>query len=128
MWDALWICLEEHADRGKRPLVHVATTERRIRFREVELKPKQAGDAPTVASSTMAKSSSVAKKVKSQMDRVMSGSAGPTRRGRGGRKRGLTRPKGKGRDVVEGNDVEYQEQSQEQGVDAGSASMAMDTS
>ena len=117
----------EHVDRGKKPLVHIATAQRRIRFREVELKPKQAGDAPVASLTTLAKSSSVAKKVKSQMDHVMSGSAGPTRRGRGGKKRGLTRPKGKGRDATT-EDIAQESLEQGEGVGAESASVAMDTS
>ena len=122
----MWGAPEEHADKGKRPLVHVATTERRIRFREVELKPKQTGDAPTAAvPSTAPKSSSVAKKVQSQMDRVMSGSAGPARRGRGGRKRGLTRPEGKLRAAVDESTIESQEQK---GISDLSEQVAMDTS
>ena len=115
---------EEHVDKGKKPLVHVANTERRIRFHEVELRPKQDGDASQATPSTIAKSSSVARKVQTQMDHVMSGSAGPTRRGRGGRKRGLTRPKGKGRELVE----EPADQSEDMTVGAGSASVEMDTS
>ena len=67
---------DEHHDRSKKSLVHVANTERRIRFREVELKPKQAGDAPGTQAQTTAKMSNVAKKVKTQMEHVMSGSAG----------------------------------------------------
>ena len=52
----------------------------------------------SAAPSTTAKSSSVAKKVQSQMDHVMRGSAaGPSRRGRRGRKRGLTRPRAQDR-------------------------------
>ena len=92
---------DEHSERGKKPLVHVANTERRIRFREVELKPKQAAaEAQPSSAAPTAKSSSTAKKVERQMDHVMSGSAASSRRGRGGRKRGSkaqSRGSGKGR-------------------------------
>ncbi|KAI0324199.1 hypothetical protein GY45DRAFT_1289295 [Cubamyces sp. BRFM 1775] len=80
---------QHHQPQGKRPLVHVATTERRIRFKEVELKPKGEGAAPDAAASSTSKSST-AKKVKTQMDHVMGTQAGSSRRGRGGKKRGGT--------------------------------------
>lgn len=94
---------EPHAHtQGKKPLVPVATTERRIRFREIELKPKGEGAAPNAPTVSMTKANTVAKKVKMQMDHVMGTSSGPSRRGRGGRKRGgatkaETRSKGKAR-------------------------------
>ena len=113
--------LDEHADKGKKPLVHLATTERRICFREVELRPKQVGDAPSAAPSTTAKSSSVAKKVQSQMDHVMRGSAGPSRRGRRGRKRGLTRPRAQDR-------TEEEDAAADNEPEAASASAVVDTS
>ncbi|KAH9895759.1 hypothetical protein C8Q73DRAFT_644583 [Cubamyces lactineus] len=78
-----------HQSQGKKPLVHVATTERRIRFKEVELKPKGEGAAPDAAASSTSKSST-AKKVKTQMNHVMGTQAGSSRRGRGGKKRGGT--------------------------------------
>ncbi|TFK80168.1 hypothetical protein K466DRAFT_504357 [Polyporus arcularius HHB13444] len=95
----------EHSERGKKPLVHVANTERRIRFKEVELKPKQAAgavpDAPASSAPT-AKSSSTARKVERQMGHVMSGSAGPSRRGRGGpRKRGASKAQSRDEGPVE---------------------------
>ncbi|KAI0641806.1 hypothetical protein C8Q79DRAFT_989477 [Trametes meyenii] len=83
---------QQHA-QGKKPLIHVATTERRIRFKEVELRPKgeaSASDGPTGSTS---KSSTVAKKVQTQMDHVMGTQSGSSRRGRGGRKRGGTTKK-----------------------------------
>ncbi|TBU27093.1 hypothetical protein BD311DRAFT_666116 [Dichomitus squalens] len=86
--------------QGKKSLVHVANTERRIRFKEVELKAKLAGaPAPSKgegAATPAAKTSHLAKKVRTQMEHVMGGSAGPSRRGRGrggGRKRGSTKSK-----------------------------------
>lgn len=94
---------DENHDRGKKPLVHVANTERRIRFKEVELRPKSSGDtaqADTQASME-AKSSAAAKKAKTQIDHVMSGSAGLSRRGRGGRKRGSSKAKLKGKGRAE---------------------------
>ncbi|KAJ8473946.1 hypothetical protein ONZ51_g7529 [Trametes cubensis] len=96
---------QHHQPQGKKPLVHVATTERRIRFKEVELKPKGEGAAPDAVASSTSKSST-AKKVKTQMDHVMGTQAGSSRRGRGGKKRGgttksqsqaQTRSSGKGR-------------------------------
>ena len=80
---------QHHQPQGKKPLVHVATTERRIRFKEVELKPKGEGAAPDAVASSTSKSST-AKKVKTQMDHVMGTQAGSSRRGRGGKKRGGT--------------------------------------
>ncbi|KAI0366474.1 hypothetical protein BV20DRAFT_1055614 [Pilatotrama ljubarskyi] len=79
----------QHA-QGKKPLVHVATTERRIRFKEVELRPKGEGAAPDGPPSSTSKGSTVAKKVKTQMDHVMGTQSGSSRRGRGGKKRGGT--------------------------------------
>ncbi|KAI0631639.1 hypothetical protein C8Q77DRAFT_1061265 [Trametes polyzona] len=86
--------------QGKRPLVHVASTERRIRFKEVEIKPKGEGAPPDGPSGSTTKSSTVAKKVQTQMDHVMGTQTGSSRRGRGGKKRGgtskiQTRSKGK---------------------------------
>ncbi|PIL32628.1 hypothetical protein GSI_05332 [Ganoderma sinense ZZ0214-1] len=86
--------------QGKKTLVHLANTERRIRFKEVELKPKVTGSSSNgedVGTPTP-KTANLAKKVKTQMEHVMSGSAGPSRRGRGrggGRKRGSTSGKPK---------------------------------
>ncbi|RDX44316.1 hypothetical protein OH76DRAFT_1359734 [Lentinus brumalis] len=103
---------EEHSERGKKPLVHVANTERRIRFKEVELKPKQAAgavpDAPASSAPT-AKSSSTARKVERQMGHVMSGSAGPSRRGRGGRKRGASKAQSRDEGPVEEPPADYSE-------------------
>ncbi|RPD56792.1 hypothetical protein L226DRAFT_574142 [Lentinus tigrinus ALCF2SS1-7] len=121
---------EEHTERGKKPLVHVANTERRIRFKEVELKPKQAADAQA-ASAPTAKSSSTAKKVEKQMDHVMSGSAGPSRRGRGGRKRGASKAqvRGKGRVQVqvEESPPEPSDPQPEHEAEASSVSVHIDT-
>ena len=101
----------ERAPQGKKPLVHVANTEHRIRFKEVELKPKIPGASPSNgngkghggSATPTAKTSNLAKKVNMQMEHVMSGSGGgapggSSRRGRGrgrgggrgGRKRGAT--------------------------------------
>ncbi len=86
--------------QGKKALVHLANTERRIRFKEVELKPKVAGalSGEDAVGTPTAKTTNLAKKVKTQMEHVMSGSAGPSHRGRGrgrggGRKRGSTNGK-----------------------------------
>ncbi|KAH9939669.1 uncharacterized protein BXZ73DRAFT_43460 [Epithele typhae] len=121
---------EDGADRSKRALAHVAITEKRIRFREVELKPKSSSDAPAAGPpTTEAKSSNTAKKVQSQMKRVMAGSAGPSRRGRGGRKRGrgLTRAQAKARQEVDEVDEPNAEPDAVRDV-GDSASVAMDTS
>lgn len=89
--------------------MHVANTERRICFKEVELKPKQSGIAQDAQTPTsVAKTSNLAKKVNTQMNHVMSGSAGPSRRGRGGRKRGSTKTQSKGKKRAE-NDTEQRE-------------------
>ena len=93
----------ERAPQGKKPLVHVANTEHRIRFKEVELKPKIPGapsDGNGGSATPTAKTSNLAKKVNTQMEHVISGSGGgaaggSSRRGRGrgrggGRKRGAT--------------------------------------
>ena len=117
---------DEHHDRSKKSLVHVANTERRIRFREVELKPKQAGDAPGTQAQTTAKMSNVAKKVKTQMEHVMSGSAGPSRRGRGGRKRGSSKAQSKGKQRDGDPTAPPGDQPPEE--NGRSASMEMDTS
>ena len=117
---------DEHHDRSKKSLVHVANTERRIRFREVELKPKQAGDAHGTQAQTTAKMSNVAKKVKTQMEHVMSGSAGPSRRGRGGRKRGSSKAQSKGKQRDGDPTVPPDDQPPEE--NGRSASMEMDTS
>ncbi len=122
---------EEHSERGKKPLVHVANTERRIRFKEVELKPKQAAgtvpDAPA-ASAPTAKSSSTARKVERQMGHVMSGSAGPSRRGRGGRKRGASTAQSQDKGPVEEPPADPSERQPVQEAEAGGpASVQMDT-
>ncbi|TFK85183.1 hypothetical protein K466DRAFT_664668 [Polyporus arcularius HHB13444] len=122
---------EEHSERGKKPLVHVANTERRIRFKEVELKPKQAAgnvpDAPA-ASAPTAKSSSTARKVERQMGHVMSGSAGPSRRGRGGRKRGASTVQSRDKGFVEEPPADPSERQPVQEAEAGGpASVQMDT-
>ncbi|OSD00384.1 hypothetical protein PYCCODRAFT_1371400 [Trametes coccinea BRFM310] len=78
---------QQHHPQGKKPLVHVATTERRIRFKEIELKPKGAGAAPDAQAASTSKTTT-AKKVKTQMDHVMGTHSGSSRRGRGGQKRG----------------------------------------
>ncbi len=92
--------------------MHVANTERRIRFKEVELKPKQAAgavpDAPASSAPT-AKSSSTARKVERQMGHVMSGSAVPSRRGRGGRKRGASKAQSRDEGPVEEQPADYSE-------------------
>ena len=127
--------------------MHLANTERRIRFKEVELKPK-ASSSPSNgedAGTLTAKTSNLAKKVKTQMEHVMSGSVGPSRRGRGrggGRKRGSTsgKPKAsssrsKTRDVDQDEEeapvadsAEKEEGEAGQDDNAGSASVQMDTS
>ncbi|KAI0822201.1 hypothetical protein BC628DRAFT_706257 [Trametes gibbosa] len=79
--------------QGKKPLVPVASTERRIRFREIELKPKGTeGESsyPAVPTVSTTKANTVAKKVKTQMDHVIGTPSGPSRRGRGSSKRGGT--------------------------------------
>ncbi|KAI1789340.1 hypothetical protein LXA43DRAFT_586862 [Ganoderma leucocontextum] len=133
--------------QGKKALVHVANTERRIRFKEVELKPKVPGTSSNGEGmgTPTAKTSNLAKKVKTQMDHVMSGSAGPLRRGRGrggGRKRGSTNGKPKAsssRSKTRDADQDEEEgpaadqalrEDGEAGQDdnAGSASAQMDTS
>ncbi|CDO68547.1 hypothetical protein BN946_scf184998.g44 [Trametes cinnabarina] len=80
---------QQHSAHGKKPLVPVATTERRIRFKEIELKPKGDGAATDVPSASTSKSTT-AKKVKTQMDHVMGNHSDTPRRGRGGKKRGGT--------------------------------------
>ncbi|KAI0776898.1 hypothetical protein BD413DRAFT_231953 [Trametes elegans] len=95
---------QPHHAQGKKPLVHVATTGRRIRFKEVELRPKGAGAAPDAPPASTSKASTVAKKVKTQMDHVMGTPSGSSRRGRGGKKRGGTtkaQAKGKARAATE---------------------------
>ncbi|KAI8976289.1 hypothetical protein BD414DRAFT_580439 [Trametes punicea] len=100
---------QQQQHQGKRPLVHVATTERRIRFKEVELRPKGDGAAADVPPASTSKATT-AKKVKAQMDHVMGKQSGTSRRGRGGKKQGGTtksqppaekqaRSKGKGHEV-----------------------------
>ncbi|KAI0357071.1 hypothetical protein OH77DRAFT_1451204 [Trametes cingulata] len=95
----------QHAHaQGKRPLIHVATTERRIRFKEVDLKPKGEGAGPDGPPSSTSKGSTVAKKVKTQMDHVMGTQSGSSRRGRGGKKHGgstKSQTKGKNRAAEE---------------------------
>ncbi|KAM5530680.1 hypothetical protein V8D89_015652 [Ganoderma adspersum] len=133
--------------QGKKTLVHLANTERRIRFKEVELKPKVAGSSSNgedVGTPT-AKIANLAKKVKTQMEHVMSGSAGPSRRGRGrggGQKRGSTRGKpkasssrSKARDADQDEEgapatdqVEREDGAADQDDNAGTASVQMDTS
>ncbi|KAI9059404.1 hypothetical protein FKP32DRAFT_1657734 [Trametes sanguinea] len=78
---------QQHHPQGKKPLVHVANTERRIRFKEIELKPKGDGAAPDAQAASTSKATT-AKKVKAQMDHVMGNHSGSSRRGRGGKKRG----------------------------------------
>ncbi|KAI0808171.1 hypothetical protein C8Q74DRAFT_117018 [Fomes fomentarius] len=126
---------DEIHDRGKKPLVHVANTERRIRFKEVELRPKSSGDtAPTdnQPGSAAAKSSSAAQKAKTQIDHVMSGSAGASRRGRGGKKRGSSKAKLKGKGRAENPTAEPdEEQPRSDSGEAphdGAAQMDVDTS
>ncbi|KAI0667383.1 hypothetical protein C8Q78DRAFT_376438 [Trametes maxima] len=84
---------QQQHTQGKKPLIHVATTERRIRFKEVELRPKGEASASDGPAGSTSKSSTVAKKVQTQMDHVMGTQSGSSRRGRGGRKRGDTTKK-----------------------------------
>lgn len=79
--------------------MHVASTERRIRFKEIELRPKGEGAGQDAATGSTSKAGT-AKKVQTQMDHVMGTQTGSSRRGRGGKKRGgatKTRSKEKGR-------------------------------
>ncbi|KAL1942311.1 hypothetical protein VTO73DRAFT_6375 [Trametes versicolor] len=91
---------EQHGHaQGRKPLVHVASTERRIRFKEIELRPKGEGAGQDAATGSTSKAGT-AKKVQTQMDHVMGTQTGSSRRGRGGKKRGgatKARSKGKGR-------------------------------
>ncbi|KAI0739596.1 hypothetical protein C8Q80DRAFT_190744 [Daedaleopsis nitida] len=120
---------EEPHERGKRSLVHVANTERRIRFKEVELRPKRAGDVPDAQALPAVKSSSIGRV---KMEHVMSGSAGPSRKGRGGRKRGRGAFKAfsEGRERAEEptTDDATEQQAGDVAKPAGSASVQMDTS
>ena len=121
--------IDEHSERGKKPLVHVANTERRIRFREVELKPKQAAaEAQVPSAAPTAKSSSTAKKVERQMDHVMSGSAASSRRGRGGRKRGSkAQSRGSGKGRVKTGEAPQEPTEPRPEHEAETASVQMDT-
>ena len=95
----------ERAPQGKKPLVHVANTEHRIRFKEVELKPKLPGASPSNgngngngggSATPMAKTSNLAKKVNTQMEHVISGGGGAAAGGSSRRGRGRGRGRGSG--------------------------------
>ena len=88
----------DRAPQGKKSLVHVANTEHRIRFKEVELKPKIPGASPSNwnggggSATPTAKTSNLAKKVNMQMEHVISGSAAAAAGGSCSRTAPFSRP------------------------------------
>lgn len=89
---------DDQAERNKKGLAHVANTERRIRFREVELKPKNQSNLAFIAEispSTVVATSSK-KKITGTVEELVGNETGSAPRGRGRRGRGKS-TKGKGR-------------------------------
>jgi len=81
-------------DRGKRSLVHVGTTEKRIRFREVELKPKNIADS--TAAHFPEPIVSGKRRAPEGVDEVAGNTVAPSS-SRGGRIRGRGHSRGRGR-------------------------------
>ncbi|KAI0804542.1 hypothetical protein BC629DRAFT_1487838 [Irpex lacteus] len=89
---------DDQAERNKKGLAYVANTERRIRFREVELKPKNQSNLAFIAEispSTVVATSSK-KKITGTVEELVGNETGSAPRGRGRRGRGKS-TKGKGR-------------------------------
>lgn len=87
----LGIGAEDPSDRAKRPLVHVANTERRIVFKEVELRPKgpseQMRQVETASQQPNVTTSSKKRRPQTLEELVGNEPVGePAPRGRGGRR------------------------------------------
>ncbi|KAI0925327.1 hypothetical protein AcV7_005598 [Taiwanofungus camphoratus] len=106
---------DDNHDRSKKSLVHVGTTEQRIRFKEVELREKTADSSPDAQKARKTAKSS--KKIPGTVDEVvgsLGAEPGPSRGGRGSRRgrgggTGNAKSKGKGKEqageeLVEGDD------------------------